>query len=207
MVHATESMRSKTWFANLEEKIVKMIVGLGNPGKEYEDTRHNIGFKVVDCFAEKMQVRIEKHKDQALTGELNLGGEKVLIVKPQTFMNLSGQAVGGIARWHKINPADVLVVFDDLDLPVGRLRIRATGGAGGHNGLKSLIAHLQTEDFPRIRIGIGRPPAGVDTADYVLSGFLPSEREPIKQAVEQGAEAISAWLGKGLIDTMNCFSK
>lgn len=193
--------------SNLEEKNVKMIIGLGNPGKEYEETRHNIGFKVVELFAERRGLRLDKYKDQALSSEFSHGGNKVLVVKPQTFMNLSGQAVGSIARWHKIKPAEMLVVYDDLDLPVGKLRIRATGGAGGHNGIKSLIAHLHTEDFPRIRVGVGRPPAGVEVTDYVLSSFLPAERELINQTVVQGAEAIQMWLDKGLIETMNCYSK
>lgn len=186
---------------------MKLIVGLGNPGKEYEDTRHNIGFKVVDFFAEHVGIRIDKDKGQALIGEFNHGGEKVWIVKPHTFMNLSGQAVGDIARWYKIKPEDILVVYDDLDLPVGVLRVRATGSAGGHKGIKSLIAHLQTEDIPRIRVGVGRPPVGIEAADYVLDDFLPAEREPIKQSVTQCAAAIRMWLDEGLLAAMNQYSK
>lgn len=186
---------------------MKLIVGLGNPGKEYEETRHNIGFKVVDFFAERVGLRIDKLKDQALIGEFAHGGEKVLVVKPQTFMNLSGQAVGSIARWHKISPSDILIIYDDLDLPVGKLRIRPKGSAGGHNGIKSLISHLNTEDFSRVRVGVGRPPIGVAVSDYVLNGFLPTERELVKQAVVQCVEAIQMWLDKGLSETMNRYSK
>lgn len=186
---------------------MKLIVGLGNPGKEYEDTRHNIGFKVVDFFAKRMGIRVDRYKDQALIGEFSHGGEKVWVIKPQTFMNLSGQAVGSIARWYKVNPENILVIYDDLDLPIGKLRVRATGSAGGHNGIKSLIAHLQTEDIPRIRVGVGRPAAGMEAADYVLSGFLPTEWELINQCIAQSGDAILMWLDKGLLDTMNSYSK
>lgn len=186
---------------------MRMIVGLGNPGKEYEGTRHNIGFKVVDFFAERKGVNFGKSKEHVLSGEFNHDGEKILIIKPQTYMNLSGQAVGALARWHKVAPEQILVIYDDLDLPVGKVRIRARGSAGGHNGMKSLIAHLNTEDFARIKVGIGRPPVDKETADYVLSNFLPTEREAIQQAISQSAEAVQVWLDKGLIEAMNRFSK
>ncbi len=186
---------------------MKLIVGLGNPGKEYEETRHNIGFKVVDFFAAHKGVAFGKGREQVLNAEFNHDGEKVLIIKPQTYMNLSGQAVGSLARWHKIEPADIIIIYDDLDLPLGQLRIRARGSAGGHNGMKSLIAHLNTEDFPRIRVGVGRPPVDAQTVDYVLSKFLPAEREAIQQAVLQAAEAIQLWLDEGLTAAMNHYSK
>lgn len=186
---------------------MKLIVGLGNPGKEYEETRHNIGFKVVDFFAGRKGLTFGKCREQTLSAEFKHDDEKVLIVKPQTYMNLSGQAVGSLARWHKIEPADIIVIYDDLDLPLGKLRIRARGSAGGHNGMKSIIAHLNTEDFPRIRVGVGRPPVDAQTVDYVLSKFLPAEREVIQQAVSQGAEAIQMWLDKGMTAAMNYYSK
>ena len=186
---------------------MKLIVGLGNPGKEYEETRHNIGFKVVDFFAARKGITFGKCREQALSAEFMQDAEKVLIIKPQTYMNLSGQAVGSLARWHKIEPADIIVIYDDIDLPLGKLRLRARGSAGGHNGMKSLIAHLNTGDFPRLRVGVGRPPGDVQTADYVLSKFLPAERETIQQAVLQGADAIQMWLDKGLTAAMNHYSK
>lgn len=186
---------------------MKIIVGLGNPGKDYEETRHNIGFKVIDVLANSTGIHVNKINHQALCGEFIHAGEKVLLVKPQTFMNLSGQAVGSIVRWYKINPEEILVIYDDLDLPAGKLRIRAKGGPGGHNGMKSLIAHLQTDDFARIRVGVGRPPLEMAVSDYVLSGFLPIEREPINQAVTQAAAAVQTWLDKGLVEAMNRYSQ
>jgi len=186
---------------------MKLIVGLGNPGKQYEDTRHNVGFKIVDLFARRANINIDKFKEQALVGEMNFAGEKIMLIKPQTYMNLSGQAVGNIARWHKIDPQNILVIYDDLDLPVGQLRLRVKGGAGGHNGVISTIAHLGTAEFPRMRIGIGRPPAGMDVADYVLGCFLPTERDLIVPVAERAIDALTAWLEKGITAAMNSFSK
>jgi peptidyl-tRNA hydrolase, PTH1 family len=186
---------------------VKLIVGLGNPGKQYEETRHNVGFKVLDLLADRVAVRVDKVKDQALVGEMGCAGEKLLLIKPQTYMNLSGQAVGSIARWHKVKAEDILIIYDDLDLPVGKVRIRARGSAGGHNGIKSLIAHLGTDEFPRIRVGINKPPVGIPVPDYVLSNFLPNERESIGEAIVRSAEAVQTWLEKGIIAAMNHYSK
>ena len=135
---------------------MKMIVGLGNPGAEYAQTRHNVGFMLVDKLASDLKVDVTKKKFNALMAECQIKGEKIILVKPQTYMNLSGDAVGPLARWYKINPSDIMVIYDDMDLPLGKLRIRPFGGTGGHNGMKSLIAALGTEKFPRMRIGIGR---------------------------------------------------
>jgi PTH1 family peptidyl-tRNA hydrolase len=186
---------------------MKLIVGLGNPGKRYEDTRHNVGFKIVDLFARHANVYVDKPREQALVGEMNYAGEKIMLIKPQTYMNLSGQAVGNIARWHKIESQNILVIYDDLDLPVGQLRLRIKGGAGGHNGVISTIAHLGTAEFPRMRIGIGRPPAGMDVADYVLDCFLPAERELVAAVAERATEALTTWLKKGITAAMNDYSK
>jgi PTH1 family peptidyl-tRNA hydrolase len=184
-----------------------MIVGLGNPGRQYEETRHNIGFKVVDLYGASKGVVIDRPKEQALVGEYQHANGKVLLVKPQTYMNLSGQAVGNLARWYKISLEDIMVVYDELDLPVGQLRIRPSGSAGGHNGMKSIIAHLGTEAFPRIRVGISRPPMGVAVADYVLSTFTPAERDAMVSVMERGVQAITTWMDKGLTATMNLYSK
>mgnify|MGYP001222887082 CR=1 FL=1 len=186
---------------------MKLIVGLGNPGKQYENTRHNIGFKIVDLFARSVNINVEKVKEQALVGEISQAGEKILLVKPQTYMNLSGQAIGSLARWHKVNPQDILVIYDDLDLPVGQLRLRVKGGAGGHNGIISTIAHLGTNEFPRMRIGIGRPAVGSEVADYVLDSFLPTERDIIEDVSNKAIDALNLWLQQGLIAAMNKYSK
>ena len=143
-----------------------LIVGLGNPGREYESTRHNAGFLVVDRLAEKMGISVSTRKFLGFTGSGMLGGEKVLLLKPQTYMNASGESVRAAADFYKLEPAQVIVVYDDISLDVGSVRIRAKGSAGGHNGMKSIIAHLGTEEYPRVRVGIGDKPPGMDLAGY-----------------------------------------
>jgi len=183
----------------------RLIVGLGNPGPEYANTRHNVGFRVIDRLAERHRLEVRRLEKRALTGRGRLEDEEVVLAKPQTFMNLSGESVAPLMRLLDLQPADLLVITDDLDLPVGRLRLRETGGAGGHNGLKSLIQHLRTEDFPRLRIGVGRPAQGERGAvvDHVLSKFARHELEPIAQAIDAAADAVEAVAREGLTAAMN----
>lgn len=158
---------------------MKLIVGLGNPTKEYENTRHNIGFMAVDALGDKSGIRIDTLKHKALIGKGVIGGQKVILAKPVTYMNLSGEAVREISDYYKIPAEDILIIFDDISLDVGRMRIRKKGSAGGHNGIKSIIAHLGTTDFPRIKVGIGAKKEGQDLADYVLGKFSKADRETL----------------------------
>jgi len=168
---------------------LKLLVGLGNPGPKYEDTRHNVGFMVVDEVARELGVRIDRQKFSAVLGEAECEGERILLMKPLTFMNLSGEAVGAACRFHKIAPQDVIVVHDELDLPSGQVRIKVGGGHGGHNGLRSLIAHLPSPDFVRVRVGIGRPEGGRDVTSWVLGGFDESERAALPSVLAHAARA------------------
>ena len=159
-----------------------LVVGLGNPGSKYESTRHNMGFLAVDMLAEKEKFKFNKLRFKAWTATCELGGEKVLVMKPQTYMNLSGESVGEAARFYKIPPERVLVISDDIALPTGKLRIRGSGSAGGHNGLKSIIAHLGSQDFLRLRIGVGeKPHPEYDLADWVLGKFSPADNKVIDE--------------------------
>lgn len=185
---------------------MKLIVGLGNPGSKYELTRHNIGFLVIDQLADELKIDLTKTKYNAALGQGSIDGEKVILAKPQTFMNLSGEAVGPIANFYKIDKKDILVIYDDLDLDVGRLRFRGKGGAGGHNGIKSLLAHLGGEEFARLKVGIGRPPEGWQTADYVLSRFTEEEWKDIINTVEKATSGCIAWAKSGIIQAMNEFN-
>ncbi len=176
-----------------------MIVGLGNPGREYEATRHNVGFRVTDLLAQRLHVRIDRLKFRALTRQTELGGKKVLLVQPQTYMNLSGAAVSALASYYHIPPQRVLVIFDDISLPPGRIRIRRDGSAGGHNGIKSIIQSLGTDQFPRIKIGVGaKPHPDYDLADWVLSKFSSQEEKALEPALLHGAEAAEMILTDGL---------
>ena len=150
---------------------MKLIVGLGNPTKEYENTRHNIGFMAIDALSEDYHIPVESLRHKALIGKGAIEGQRVILAKPVTYMNLSGEAVRAISDYYKIPPEDIIIIFDDTTLDVGRMRIRKKGSAGGHNGIKSIIAHLGTMEFPRIKIGIGAKREGQDLADYVLSRF------------------------------------
>ncbi|MFA5113475.1 MAG: aminoacyl-tRNA hydrolase [Candidatus Margulisiibacteriota bacterium] len=183
-----------------------LVVGLGNPGAEYADTRHNLGFRAVDELAVRLGLRSFKEKHQALLAETELAGHKLLLVKPQTFMNNSGLVVRAVAAWHKIEPAKVIAVYDDVDLAVGQLRLREKGSAGGHHGVESLIAQLGTAEFPRVRIGIGREDLAGDVSAYVLQRIPPAEREPLAAAVTAAAEAIEAILAHGLAAAMNQYN-
>ena len=184
-----------------------LIVFLGNPGPRYAFTRHNAGFLTADEMEKLLNVRIDRLRFRALTATAEIGGEKVLLMKPQTFMNLSGEAVGQAVRFYKIPPEHVLVVSDETSLPVGSLRIRLKGSAGGHNGLKSVIAHLGTDAFPRIRLGVGSAPhPGYDMADWVLSTFQNEDAETIRAAAENAAKACVCFIEKGPDKAMTQFN-
>jgi len=186
---------------------MKLIVGLGNPGPEYRDTRHNVGFKVVDALAERWRVADQwREKFDALHIKTTVGDEAVILSKPLTFMNLSGQAVAGLSGFYKIDPADILVVTDDVALPVGRLRARREGGAGGHNGLKSIIQSLATQAFPRMRVGVGRGDHRRDLADHVLGRFEADERDTVSAAVLRAADASEVFLSEGIERVMSVFN-
>ena len=184
-----------------------LIVGLGNPGRQYEITRHNAGFLFMDMLSDKLDVKINKIKFKAVVGEGQIGGVRCLLMKPQTFMNLSGEAVKEACTFYKIPPENVIVAFDDISLPCGGLRIRRKGSAGGHNGIKSIIQHLGSDNFPRIKLGVGaKPHPDYDLADYVLSNFAKDDIPLMKQAMEKGCDALD-FMVKGKIDeAMSKFS-
>ena len=184
-----------------------LLVFLGNPGPKYECTRHNAGFMAADALAKKLGVNINRARFKALTASAEISGEKVLLMKPQTFMNLSGEAVGEAARFYKIPPERVIVVSDEVSLPLGKLRVRMKGSAGGHNGLKSIIAALGSDAFPRVRIGVGAPPhPDYDMADWVLSVFRNQDLEDMLAAASQAAEAVITYVTDGPERAMNRFN-
>ena len=196
---------------------MKLIVGLGNPGPEYRDTRHNVGFMIADVLVDRWRVADQwREKFEALQIKttvgggrpslLAAGGDQVVIVKPLTFMNLSGQAVAALAGFSKIEPADVFIVTDDVALPLGKLRARREGGAGGHNGLKSVIQHLGTQAFPRMRVGVGRGANGRDLSDHVLGRFEAAERDTVSAAVLRAADATEMFISEGIERVMNAFN-
>lgn len=176
-----------------------MIVGLGNPGKEYENTRHNVGFRAVELLAGILHTKIDRLKFKALVRTVTADGKKLLLVQPQTYMNLSGAAVSALATYYKIPAERVLVIFDDISLPVGRIRIRRDGSAGGHNGIKSIIQSLGTDKFPRVKIGVGeKPHPDYDLADWVLSKFSAQEETLLAPAVQNAADAVLMILSQGI---------
>ncbi|MBC7323715.1 MAG: aminoacyl-tRNA hydrolase [Moorella sp. (in: Bacteria)] len=184
-----------------------MVVGLGNPGPRYETTRHNAGFMVLDLLADDLEIALAGSRFPALLGRVLLGGQEVLLVKPQTFMNNSGQAVAPLARWYDILPGEMVIVHDDLDLAPGRMRIRPRGSSGGHRGLESIITALGTTAIPRIKIGIGRPPGGQDAAGYVLQPFSEDDWHLVSPVLLKAARAVRFLLeGGGLEEAMNRFN-
>lgn len=185
-----------------------VIAGLGNPGAKYVNTRHNIGFMVIDELAGKNGISVTEKKHKALVGKGIVGGEKVLLVKPQTFMNLSGESIREIIDYYKIEEkSELIVISDDISLGVGALRIRKKGSAGGHNGLKNIILHLGHDEFQRIRLGVGEKPSGYDLADYVLGHFQEEDRALIAESVKQAAEAVEVMIAEGADKAMNEFNK
>lgn len=184
-----------------------IIAGLGNPGLKYHMTRHNIGFHTIDYIAENLGVKVNKSKYNALYGETEIGGEKVLIIKPQTFMNLSGDSIVEFVRFFKIPVENVIVINDDISLDVGRIRVRAKGSAGGHNGLKSIIYQLRSDNFPRIKMGVGAPPnAGFELADYVLGRFAKDEIPVMEEAIIKASKAAEEIIKNGTASAMNKYN-
>lgn len=183
------------------------IVGLGNPGQKYLDTRHNAGWHLLDTIVrDQPHFRFNENRNKALIARGELAGVRVALIKPQTFMNLSGEAVAPLARFYRVAPEHILVAFDDVDLPTATLRLRPKGGAGGHKGMRSLIQHLGTEEFPRLRLGIGRPSGQIPVEAYVLQKFKPDEWEAMRVTYERGVEAVKAVLTGGLDYAMNQFN-
>ena len=194
-------------FGNRSAGVSWLVVGLGNVGDKYENTRHNVGFEVADELAGRARVPLQKLKYRALTNTVEIGGEKVLLMKPVTSMNLSGEAVGEAARFFKIPADHVLVLSDDVSLPVGKLRVRRGGSAGGHNGLKNIIQHLGTDQFPRIKVGVGeKPHPDYDMADWVLGKFQGEDRKVISAAVGRAADAVECYIRQGAEKTMSRFN-
>lgn len=185
---------------------MKLVAGLGNPGAKYRGTRHNVGFDVLDELARRHQLVFDAAPADALQAKWRTAAG-VLLVKPLTFMNLSGEAVGALLRYYRVDTADLLVVCDDVNLPVGRLRVRGGGSDGGNNGLRSVALNLGTTDYARLRIGVGRGDAGRELAAHVLGGFAPEERTGVDEAVARSADAVELWIDSGLAPVMNAFNR
>lgn len=184
-----------------------LIVGLGNPGAKYEITRHNAGFLWADLFAESLDTEIKRLKYHALTAEVNIDGHRCLLMKPQTFMNNSGEAVSEAAKFYKIPLEKIIVVFDDISLPIGKLRVRRKGSAGGHNGIKSLIAHLGSENFPRVKLGVGaKPHPDYDLGDWVLTSFKKEDFPALKEAMEKACDAVKLIVNGSTDKAMNLYN-
>ena len=185
---------------------MKVIVGLGNPGREYAQTKHNVGFMLVDALADKLGISNWQEKFDALIAEGRLGTEKILLVKPQTYMNDSGRAVGPLMNWYKLPPEDLIVAHDDMDIPAGTIRIRKKGSAGGHNGIKSVLAHLGDEHFSRVRIGIGRPLPGWTVINHVLAPFQEEDVPKIKEAIQYLLPAVECIVTEDTDKAMNLYN-
>lgn len=184
-----------------------LIVGLGNMGDQYEHTRHNVGFDVIDQLADGLDIPVQRLKFKALTNTASLGGQTVLLMKPVTYMNLSGEAVAPAASFYKIPPEHILVISDEVSLPPGKLRIRQSGSAGGHNGLKNIISHLHTDQFPRIRLGVGgKPHPDYDMADWVLGKPQGEDRKAVDDAVKRAAQAVECYIKEGPQAAMSKFN-
>lgn len=184
-----------------------IVVGLGNPGPKYDWTRHNVGFLVVDELADRANIPVQRVKYKALTNTTKLGGKSVLLMKPVTYMNLSGEAVGQAARFYKVPPERVLVISDDVSLPQGKLRIRRSGSAGGHNGLKNIIAHLGTDKFPRVKVGVGAPShPDYDMVDWVIGSFSAQEKKIVDEALDRALDAAECIISRGVTEAQNRFN-
>lgn len=185
---------------------MKLIAGLGNPGAQYAGTRHNSGFSVIDELAEKYNISMNIKKFKAICGQGFIEGEKVMLVMPQTYMNLSGESIKPIMDYYKCTPGDLIVIYDDIYLDTGRLRIRKKGSAGGHNGMKNIITHIGSEDFVRIRVGVGEKPADMDLAGYVLSRFKKDELKDIRKGCTDACDAVGIILAQGTDAAMNIYN-
>lgn len=185
-----------------------IIVGLGNPGKQYAHTRHNVGFDTIDILADKYNISVDIKKHKALCGKGMIGGQKVVLAKPQTFMNLSGESVRELVDFYKIDPEEeLIVIYDDISLELGQLRVRPKGSAGGHNGIKNIIAHLGTQVFKRVKVGVGEKPKGYDLADYVLGHFSKEDRMLMEDAFGRAAEAAVCMMNDSMEHAMNQYNK
>lgn len=189
-----------------EAKLPYLVVGLGNPGREHRETRHNIGFMVIDTLCKSLGVSLNRVQSKALVGTAQVDGHKVILAKPQTFMNLSGQAVSALVRFYKVPFDQLMVAHDDLDLPLGTLRLRPGGGSAGQRGVASIIQQLGTQNFPRLRLGIDRPPGSMNPATYVLQRFSPAERELVDIMLDRGAAAVLTFIRCGLDTAMNQYN-
>ncbi len=185
---------------------MKIIVGLGNPGKQYAATRHNIGFHVIDELSKRLDIPLTQSKFNGMYGIGHVGTEKVMLLKPLTYMNLSGECIVPMMDYYEVNDDEIVVIYDDLDLQVGKLRLRQKGSAGGHNGIKSIIQHLGSQEFNRIRIGVDRPKNGMKVPDYVLSNFSEDEKIEMIHAVKNSANACEDWITKKFLDVMNTYN-
>ena len=189
-----------------DDRVMYIIAGLGNPTREYEKTRHNVGFEVIDVLADRLGTTVEEKKFKGCYGRGIIGGQKVLLLKPQTFMNLSGESVREAADFYKIDPEHIIVIYDDISLEPGQLRIRRKGSAGGHNGIKNIIAHLGIQEFPRIKVGVGAKPPRMDLADYVLGRFSAEDRRVMEEAFKTAAKATQVMITDGAEAAMNQFN-
>jgi peptidyl-tRNA hydrolase, PTH1 family len=185
---------------------MKCIVGLGNPGKKYQSTRHNIGFMVIDELLSRHNLDLNRDKFKGKYAQDFINGEKVLLLEPQTYMNLSGESLRPLMDYYNIEVENILVIYDDLDLPTGKIRLRQKGGHGGHNGIRSIIDHLGTKDFKRIRLGVGRPTSPIPVVDYVLGTFPKAEQESVRESIQKAADACEKWLEKPFEEVMNEFN-
>ena len=183
-----------------------LIVGLGNPGREYRQTRHNIGFMLLDRLALRLNLTFSRVESKSLVTKGDYAGRRLLLAKPQTYMNLSGQAVGAMAQFYKVPQENLLVVYDDVDLPFGLLRMRPAGGAGGHKGMTSIIERLGSQEIPRLRMGIGRPPGRMEAADYVLQEFSATETNLLPEILDRGVEAMFTFITQGIAAAMNHYN-
>lgn len=186
---------------------MKFVVGLGNPGRKYVGTRHNVGFEVLLVLADRFAAGRWRTRFEAEVNEIEVSGERVLLVAPQTYMNLSGRSVQAIVNFHQADLSNLLLVCDDMNLPCGRLRLRPSGSAGGQKGLKNTIDQLGSQEFARLRIGVGRPPAGIDPANHVLQRFSQSEMKEMEQVVSRAASAVECWVSSGVETAMNTFNR
>jgi PTH1 family peptidyl-tRNA hydrolase len=185
---------------------IYLVTGLGNPGREYQSNRHNIGFMLVNRLADRLAVTFSRLESKALVTKADHQGRRLILAKPQTYMNLSGQAVSALVRFYKLPVENILIAYDDVDLPLGILRMRASGGSAGHRGMQSIIESLGTQDFPRLRIGIGRPPGRMDAAAYVLQDFSEEESETLPEILDRGVKAVLTFITEGVDIAMNQYN-